>query len=130
MHSPYDSLQRVYCLQALCGNLKGHHHALCHGHASLAGSNPEIIMQVMSLVTCPDLLEHCFAIMQSCRSDLQRICSVIKGLSYMQVISLVTCPSLLEHPKVGELYPADAIARAKQCLTYFSGGLGAYTDSR
>ena len=91
VYSPYDSLQRVYCLQALCGNLKGHHYALCHGHASLAGSNPEIFMQVMSLVTCS---------------------------------------SLLEHPKVGELYPADAIARAKQCLTYFSGGLGAYTDSR
>ena len=48
----------------------------------------------------------------------------------MQVMSLVTCPTLLDHPKVGELYPGDAIARAKQCLTYFNGGLGAYTDSR
>ena len=48
----------------------------------------------------------------------------------MQVMSLVTCPTLLDHPKVGELYPGDVIARAKQCLTYFAGGLGAYTDSR
>ena len=48
----------------------------------------------------------------------------------MQVMSLVTCPTLLDHPKVAELYPGDVIARAKQCLTYFNGGLGAYTDSR
>ena len=48
----------------------------------------------------------------------------------MQVMSLVMCPTLLDHPKVTELYPGDAIARAKQCLSYFSGGLGAYTDSR
>ena len=48
----------------------------------------------------------------------------------LQVMSLVMCPTLLDHPKVTELYPADAIARAKQCLSYFSGGLGAYTDSR
>ncbi|CAL5229017.1 g12261 [Coccomyxa viridis] len=47
-----------------------------------------------------------------------------------QVMSLVTCPTLLDHPKVGELFPADVIARAKQCSTYFNGGLGAYTDSR
>jgi glutamate--glyoxylate aminotransferase len=39
-------------------------------------------------------------------------------------------PTLLEHPKVGELFPSDAIARAKQILTYFPGGLGAYSDSR
>lgn len=45
-------------------------------------------------------------------------------------MSLVTCSSLLDHPKVTELFPGDVIARAKQCLTYFQGGLGAYTDSR
>lgn len=50
--------------------------------------------------------------------------------AHLQVMSLVMCPTLLDHPKVAELYPGDAIARAKQCLSYFSGGLGAYTDSR
>lgn len=47
-----------------------------------------------------------------------------------QVLSLLAAPALLEHPKVAEIYPSDAIARAKQVLTYFPGGLGAYSDSR
>ena len=47
-----------------------------------------------------------------------------------QVLSLLAAPSLLEHPKVAEIYPSDAIARAKQVMTYFPGGLGAYSDSR
>lgn len=47
-----------------------------------------------------------------------------------QVISLVTAPFLLDHPKVSELYPADAIARAKQVLDQLKVGVGAYTDSR
>ena len=60
---------------------------------------------------------------------LHRACS-LKTHASLQVMSLVMCPTLLDHPKVAELYPGDAIARAKQCLSYFSGGLGAYTDSR
>jgi hypothetical protein len=47
-----------------------------------------------------------------------------------QVLSLVAAPALLEHPEVGTLFASDAIARAKQLLTYFPGGLGAYSDSR
>ncbi|BDA47935.1 Alanine aminotransferase 2 [Coccomyxa sp. Obi] len=47
-----------------------------------------------------------------------------------QVLSLLAAPALLEHPRVAEIYPSDAIARAKQVLTYFPGGLGAYSDSR
>ena len=43
---------------------------------------------------------------------------------------MMMSPSLLEHPKVGEMFPGDAIARAKQVLSYFQGGLGAYSDSR
>lgn len=47
-----------------------------------------------------------------------------------QVIALCAAPFLLQHPKVGELFPADAIARAKQLLGAFAGGIGAYQDSR
>lgn len=47
-----------------------------------------------------------------------------------QVISLVTAPFLLDHPKVGELFPEDAIGRAKGLLKMFKVGVGAYTDSR
>jgi hypothetical protein len=47
-----------------------------------------------------------------------------------KVIALCAAPFLLSHPKVGELFPADAIARAKQLLAAFSGGIGAYQDSR
>ena len=40
----------------------------------------------------------------------------------LQVLSLLSAPFLLEHPKVGEMFPSDAIARAKQLLTYAPGG--------
>jgi len=46
------------------------------------------------------------------------------------VIALCAAPFLLQHPKVGDLFPADAIQRAKQLLASFSGGIGAYQDSR
>ena len=46
------------------------------------------------------------------------------------MIALCAAPFLLQHPKVGELFPADAIARAKKLLGAFSGGIGAYQDSR
>eukprot|EP00210_Caulerpa_lentillifera_P004826 g4607.t1 len=47
-----------------------------------------------------------------------------------QVISLVTAPFLLDHPKVTELFPEDAINRARHILKLFKVGVGAYTDSR
>lgn len=50
---------------------------------------------------------------------------------FRQVLSLCHAPFLLQHPKVGELFPADAIARAKDVLKKIGGGgLGAYSDSR
>jgi glutamate--glyoxylate aminotransferase len=39
-------------------------------------------------------------------------------------------PALLDHPKVGELFSAAAVARARETLLKVPGGLGAYSDSR
>jgi aspartate/methionine/tyrosine aminotransferase len=50
--------------------------------------------------------------------------------TWLQVLALTISPALLDHPKVGDIFPSDAIARAKQLLKYFPGGLGAYSDSR
>lgn len=47
-----------------------------------------------------------------------------------QVVALCQAPFLLDDPNVGLLFPADAIAKAKLYLSYTSGGLGAYSDSR
>lgn len=47
-----------------------------------------------------------------------------------QVLSLVAAPFLLDHPKVGEMFPGDAIERAKKLLKEFKGGIGAYSDSK
>eukprot|EP00775_Hariotina_reticulata_P006739 gene6739-6959_t len=47
-----------------------------------------------------------------------------------QVIALTAAPFLLDHPKVGELFPQDVIARARELLKAFNGGIGAYQDSR
>lgn len=47
-----------------------------------------------------------------------------------QVIALCQAPFLLDDPNVEHIFPADAIARAKQYLAMASGGLGAYSDSR
>lgn len=41
-----------------------------------------------------------------------------------QVIALCQAPFLLDDPNVGLIFPADAIARAKQFLAMTSGGLG------
>ncbi len=49
---------------------------------------------------------------------------------FSQVLALCAAPFLLEHPKVEEMFPADAIARARKILSSFKGGVGAYTDSR
>ena len=47
-----------------------------------------------------------------------------------QVLALVAAPFLMDGPAAAALFPADAIARAKQVLSYFPGGVGAYSDSR
>ena len=47
-----------------------------------------------------------------------------------EVLALVTAPSLLEKPNVGDIFPADAISRAKELLAMIPGGIGAYSDSR
>eukprot|EP00249_Psilotum_nudum_P012418 c23775_g2_i1 orf=324-842(+) len=47
-----------------------------------------------------------------------------------QVMALCQAPFLMDDPNVNLLFPADAIARAKDYLSMTSGGLGAYSDSR
>ncbi|XP_023545560.1 glutamate--glyoxylate aminotransferase 2-like [Cucurbita pepo subsp. pepo] len=47
-----------------------------------------------------------------------------------QVIALCQAPFLLDDPNVEQLFPPDAIARAKHYLSMIEGGLGAYSDSR
>eukprot|EP00250_Pteridium_aquilinum_P006187 c16156_g1_i1 orf=1-393(-) len=47
-----------------------------------------------------------------------------------QVIALCQAPFLMDDPNADIFFPADAIARAKLYLSYTSGGLGAYSDSR
>lgn len=47
-----------------------------------------------------------------------------------QVMALCQAPFLMDNPNVELMFPADAIARAKHLLSYTSGGLGAYSDSR
>eukprot|EP00798_Chlamydomonas_sp_ICE-L_P015020 gene15020-21092_t len=47
-----------------------------------------------------------------------------------QVIALCAAPFLLERPDVEQMFPRDAIARARKILASFKGGVGAYTDSR
>jgi aspartate/methionine/tyrosine aminotransferase len=47
-----------------------------------------------------------------------------------QVLALCAAPFLLEHPQVEQMFPKDAIARAKHLLAAFKGGVGAYSDSR
>eukprot|EP00605_Chrysophyceae_sp_TOSAG23-4_P001897 GSChrysophyteH1.ASY1.ANO1.2095.1 assembled CDS len=47
-----------------------------------------------------------------------------------QVLSLMMAPFLMEDPNIHNMFPSDAIARAKQYLKVMKGGLGAYTDSK
>jgi glutamate--glyoxylate aminotransferase len=47
-----------------------------------------------------------------------------------QVLALCAAPFLLDHPKVSELFPSDAVDRARQMHKYLNGGVGAYSDSR
>jgi aspartate/methionine/tyrosine aminotransferase len=45
-------------------------------------------------------------------------------------VALCTAPFLLDRPDVEQIFPKDAIARARKLLAAFKGGVGAYTDSR
>eukprot|EP00600_Ochromonadales_sp_CCMP1393_P004919 CAMPEP_0174969904 /NCGR_PEP_ID=MMETSP0004_2-20121128/9043_1 /TAXON_ID=420556 /ORGANISM="Ochromonas sp., Strain CCMP1393" /LENGTH=484 /DNA_ID=CAMNT_0016219489 /DNA_START=1436 /DNA_END=2890 /DNA_ORIENTATION=+ len=47
-----------------------------------------------------------------------------------QVLSLLMAPFIMENPLVHEMFPADAIARAKLYLSKLGGGVGAYSDAR
>ncbi|KAH6828041.1 alanine-2-oxoglutarate aminotransferase 2 [Perilla frutescens var. hirtella] len=47
-----------------------------------------------------------------------------------QVVALCQAPFLLDDPNVGLIFPADAIAKAKNYLSMTPGGLGSYSDSR
>lgn len=55
---------------------------------------------------------------------------VTNEIHNLQVLSLVAAPFLLDHPKIGEMFPNDAIERAKHILKHFKGGIGAYSDSK
>lgn len=48
---------------------------------------------------------------------------------WRQVFSLVEYPDLLSHPLADQLFPADALAKAKQLTAEF-GSIGAYTGSK
>jgi len=46
-----------------------------------------------------------------------------------QVLALCAAPFLMDHPSVLDLFPEDAVARARQMVGYLSGGVGAYSDT-
>ena len=48
---------------------------------------------------------------------------------FRQVIALCDFPDILDNPKVTELYPQDAIDRARRYLDAIPGGVGAYSAS-
>lgn len=49
---------------------------------------------------------------------------------FRQVFALVNYPQLLDDPRVGDIFPADAIARARKYVAAIPGGTGAYTNSQ
>ncbi|KAL4421585.1 hypothetical protein ABPG75_010876 [Micractinium tetrahymenae] len=49
---------------------------------------------------------------------------------FRQVLSLCEYPELMEHPAAADIYPPDAIARAKEYLDNIPGGVGAYSESK
>ncbi|CAN0390470.1 unnamed protein product, partial [Hapterophycus canaliculatus] len=54
-----------------------------------------------------------------------------KPLTFLrQVMALVMAPFLLEDPRVNDMFPGDAIARAREYLVHVKGGIGAYSDSK
>ena len=56
--------------------------------------------------------------------------STLTSPTLLQVAALCAAPFLLDRPDVDNIFPEDAIARAKKILAAFKGGVGAYTDSR
>lgn len=42
------------------------------------------------------------------------------------MVALAAAPFLLDHPKVGDMFAADAIKRARELVNAFNGGIGAY----
>ncbi|CAI5508499.1 unnamed protein product [Closterium sp. Naga37s-1] len=46
------------------------------------------------------------------------------------VLALAEAPFLMDNPETAKLFPEDAIARAKKYLSFTTGGIGAYSDSR
>ncbi|CAM9863889.1 unnamed protein product, partial [Discosporangium mesarthrocarpum] len=54
-----------------------------------------------------------------------------KPLTFLrQVMSLVMSPFLLDDPRVYDMFPMDAIERARNYLIHVKGGIGAYSDSK
>eukprot|EP00286_Rhodomonas_abbreviata_P002652 CAMPEP_0181346598 /NCGR_PEP_ID=MMETSP1101-20121128/33413_1 /TAXON_ID=46948 /ORGANISM="Rhodomonas abbreviata, Strain Caron Lab Isolate" /LENGTH=509 /DNA_ID=CAMNT_0023458721 /DNA_START=105 /DNA_END=1634 /DNA_ORIENTATION=+ len=49
---------------------------------------------------------------------------------FRQVLSLMDYPEMSDHPAVTQIYPADAIARAKHFFANVPGGTGAYSESQ
>eukprot|EP01132_Coremiostelium_polycephalum_P004831 gene4831-6021_t len=49
---------------------------------------------------------------------------------FRQVVALCECPELLQNPEVGKVFPADAIARAKELLGSINNATGAYSSSQ
>jgi hypothetical protein len=47
-----------------------------------------------------------------------------------QVMALCQAPFLLDDPKVGQMFPPDAIAKAKHYLAMTSGGVGAPLETQ
>lgn len=45
-------------------------------------------------------------------------------------MSLVMAPFILDDPRVYEMFPGDAIERARNYLVHIKGGIGAYSDSK
>lgn len=45
-------------------------------------------------------------------------------------MALVMAPFLLEDPRVNDMFPGDAIARAREYLIHVKGGIGGYSDSK
>ncbi|CAI7789462.1 unnamed protein product [Closterium sp. NIES-54] len=46
------------------------------------------------------------------------------------VLALAEAPFLMDNHETAKLFPEDAIARAKKYLSFTTGGIGAYSDSR
>lgn len=49
---------------------------------------------------------------------------------FRQVFSLVNYPEMIDHPGTAELFPADAIDRARRYMKGIPGGTGAYSNSQ